>query len=249
MASIIHIAKSANLSSSVPFALRRMAARQRAPGFAGLGPSNLNARYGQINSCLVRREESTKASTTANSCHLLKARSGNSWNELELQAYNIEIQFQDAQMFFGDTSLPAPSARHHEFLTSLYYEDASDNDTCSLIIQLDLAMEPFVFGETGVIDFVGVLLRFVGYDEWPRLIQSRKELRLQTFGKHRHVNPDVCIVGENIDDVILLVQENKRPKGTNPYAQLVAGAIAAFQCTNGQRVAAGLQPLHSKVSN
>ncbi|KAF7783846.1 hypothetical protein Agabi119p4_11 [Agaricus bisporus var. burnettii] len=51
-------------------------------------------------------------------------------------------------------------------------------------------------------------------------------------------------------DIILLVQEDKRPEDTEPTnarAQLVAEAIAAFTENNDNRDALGLPPLAEKV--
>ena len=36
------------------------------------------------------------------------AKSGNDWTENDLEAYNIQLQFEDAATFFGDSILPLP---------------------------------------------------------------------------------------------------------------------------------------------
>ncbi|KAJ7286443.1 hypothetical protein C8J57DRAFT_1287662 [Mycena rebaudengoi] len=51
-----------------------------------------------------------------------------------------------------------------------------------------------------------------------------------------------------MDDIILLVQEDKRFGGaTDTYAQLIAEAIAAYQVNQSTRTASGLPRLQSLV--
>ena len=69
--------------------------------------------------------------------------------------------------------------------------------------------------------------------------------------KYKHTKTDVCIVDRSQNDILLLVQEDKSVEDREPanaQAQLVAGAIAAFEENNSNRIAAGLEPLEEKVS-
>jgi hypothetical protein len=72
-----------------------------------------------------------------------------------------------------------------------------------------------------------------------------------TSGEKRHAKTDVCILDCSQNDILLLVQEDKKPFPRNPFsaqARLVAEAVAAFDRNNKRRMAAGLPPLAEKVS-
>ncbi|KAJ7430194.1 hypothetical protein B0H11DRAFT_2264094 [Mycena galericulata] len=74
------------------------------------------------------------------------------------------------------------------------------------------------------------LFQSLGYIHRPRVVSTRQELRFLICGKSKYAKPDVSIIDRNLDDIILLVQEDKRFGGaTDAYAQLIAEAIAAYQ--------------------
>ncbi|PBK67270.1 hypothetical protein ARMSODRAFT_889451 [Armillaria solidipes] len=175
------------------------------------------------------------------------AKSGNEWTSNELEAYNIRIVFQDTQTFFEETPLPAPSI-HQDILTAPTADDAADDASYNLLAQLDLAMMPSESEESAVDDFAVALFHSLGYIHRPRAIRTRKELRFFICGESKYAKLDVCIIDRDANDIILLVQEDKRFAGKrDPHAQLVAEAIAAFQDNNARRLSVGLDPLDSKV--
>lgn len=175
------------------------------------------------------------------------AKSGSEWRSNELEAYNISIAFQGAQAFFNETPLPPPSV-HLEILTAPTADDAVDEASYNLLTQLDLAMMPTEPEESAVDDFAVALFHSLGYIHRPRAIRTRKELRFFTCGEVKHAKPDVCIINRDANDIILLVQEDKRFGGDGEaHPQLIAEAIAAFQDMNSRRRAVGLDPLVSKV--
>jgi len=175
------------------------------------------------------------------------AKSGNEWTKNELEAYNIKITFQDTPTFFGEASLPDPAV-NQEVLTALSAHDAVNYTVYNLITHIDLAMMPSVREESAVDDFAVALFHCLGYIHRPRAIRTRKELRFFVCGEYKYTNTDVCIIDTNANDVILLVQEDKRFRGDkNPHAQLIAEAIAAFQHNNDQRRLGGLELRDSEV--
>jgi len=102
--------------------------------------------------------------------------------------------------------------------------------------------------ESAVGDFAVALFESLGYLNRPRAIRTRKELRFFICGEFKYAKPDICIIDRNANDVILLVQEDKRFGGDiNPHGQLIAEAIAAFQNNNARRRSVGLDPWNSKV--
>ncbi|KAJ7795484.1 hypothetical protein B0H14DRAFT_2919140 [Mycena olivaceomarginata] len=111
---------------------------------------------------------------------------------------------------------PAPMI-DNEILT---VEDA--NDTVSdanydLLSLLDIAMDASNPQESAVDDFA--------------------ELRFLICGESKYAKPDVSILDRTMDDIILLVQEDKR-----------FGAIAAYQVNQSTRTASGLPRLQSLAS-
>ena len=119
-----------------------------------------------------------------------------------------------------------------------------------LITLLDLAMIPEM-GETAVDDFAVELFKVLGYVRRERVARTRVDLSLFICGEMRHAKTDVCIVDRSQNDILLLVQEDKRLEHWEPInsrAQLVAEAVAAFNENNAQRETAGLPPLEEKVN-
>ncbi|KAF8332395.1 uncharacterized protein EI90DRAFT_3055506 [Cantharellus anzutake] len=91
-------------------------------------------------------------------------------------------------------------------------------------------------GESAVDDFAAGLFRALGYARRNRVVHTRKT--------------DVCIIDRDQNDILLLVQEDKRYEegdGADPEAQLIAEAIAAFDTNNKQRVRADLDSLDEKI--
>ena len=120
-----------------------------------------------------------------------------------------------------------------------------------LITLLDLAMIP-ERGETAVDDFAVELFKVVGYVRRERVARTRVDLPFFICGKIRHAKTDVCIVDRSQNDILLLVQEDKRLglwEPVNARAQLVAEAVAAFNENNAHREAVGLPPMAEKVSH
>ena len=137
-----------------------------------------------------------------------------------------------------------------ELLNILDADTMQQDRNAELIGLLDLAMIPDK-GETAVDDFAVELFKVLGYVRRQRLARTRVDLPLLICGEERHAKTDVCIVDRSQND-ILLVQEDKRLQQLEPVnarAQLVAGAVAAFNENNAQREAMGLPPLVSKVNH
>jgi len=138
-----------------------------------------------------------------------------------------------------------------ELLNILDADTMQQDRNAELIGLLDLAMIPDK-GETAVDDFAVELFKVLGYVRRQRLARTRVDLPLLICGKERHAKTDVCIVDRSQNDILLLVQEDKRLQQLEPVsarAQLVAEAVAAFNENNAQREAMGLPPLVSKVSH
>ncbi|KAF8347370.1 hypothetical protein F5887DRAFT_1060744 [Amanita rubescens] len=154
-------------------------------------------------------------------------KSGNDWGIKDLHAYNISVQFQDAATFFG-----VDPSRNYKFMR-----------------YMDVAMDPVPAEESAVNDFVVCLLTMLGYVPRSRIARARMDIPLITYGEHRHAKTDVCIVDDDDNDIVLLVQEDKRHiERKDPEPQLIAEAIAAFQTNNTRRTRIlGLNAIDAKV--
>lgn len=119
-----------------------------------------------------------------------------------------------------------------------------------LITYLDFAMITEK-GETAVGDFVVELFKTWGYVHRERVARTRVDLSLLICGENRYAKADVCIVDRSQNDILLLVQVDKRLEHGEPVnarAQLVAAAAAAFNEKNAQREVVGLPPVEETVS-
>lgn len=178
---------------------------------------------------------------------LRTAKSGSDWGQAELHAYNIVVEFQDAPTFFGVNPLPQPAVAA-ELLDNIAANDMANDANYKLLRYMDLAMDPVPSEESAVDDFAVHLLTVLGYAvPRARMVRTRADIPLTICGQECHAKTDVCIVDS--DDILLLVQEDKRHKEPkDPEPQLVAEAIAAFQTTNYRRThVLGQDPIAYKV--
>lgn len=177
------------------------------------------------------------------------AKSGSDWTHNETTSYNIHLSFEDAATFFGVAQLPAP-AIDNEILTVESADDTVSDANFDLLSLLDIAMEASNPQESAVDDFAVALFHALGYIHRPRVARTRQELRFLICGESRYAKPSVSLIDRSVDDIILLVQEDKRLGGaTDAYAQLIAEAIAAYQVNQSTRTASGLPRLQSLVRN
>ncbi|KIL56144.1 hypothetical protein M378DRAFT_540003 [Amanita muscaria Koide BX008] len=178
---------------------------------------------------------------------LRTAKSGTDWSQVELHAYNIIVELQDAVTFFGVNPLPQPAVAG-ELLNNAAADDMVNDANYKLLRYMDLAMDPVPTEESAVDDFAIHLLTLLGYVPRTRMARTRADIPLTIFGQECHAKTDVCIVDS--DDILLLVQEDKRHKEPkDPEPQLIAAAIAAFQTNNYRRTRIlGQDPIVHKIS-
>ncbi|KAI0299842.1 hypothetical protein BC826DRAFT_966837 [Russula brevipes] len=168
------------------------------------------------------------------------AKFGNDWTRNDLASYNITVNQMAPTTFFGLQELPPPSV-DQELLAVADANDMQQALHAELINLLDLTMIPGS-EESSAVDFSAKLFRVLGYDYWNRVARTRMSIDLFICGEKRHTKAD--------NTILLLVQEDKRVFPGDPLdaqAQLVAGAVAAFNTNNASREAAGLPPLAEKV--
>ncbi|KAF9519453.1 hypothetical protein BS47DRAFT_1288244 [Hydnum rufescens UP504] len=172
------------------------------------------------------------------------AKSGNDWTLNDLDSYHISLNQIDPLMFFGMPDLPQPLV-DQELLSNINAGAMQQDCHAVLITYLDVTMITQK-GETAVDNFVVELFRVLGYVRRERIARTRADLSLLICGENRHTKTDVCIIDRSQNDILLLVQEDKKlelNEPANARAQLVAEAVAAFNENNAQREVAGLHPL------
>lgn len=173
---------------------------------------------------------------------------GSDWTPNDLLAYQIRVEYQDSQTFFGLPDLPKPHV-DNEILTAPDATATQNDDPYYLLRTMDLAMAAPPGEESAVDDFTVQLFSMLRYTGRAvgRVARTRKDLTFWVCGQQRHARTDVCIV--DASDILLLVQEDKRHlDDLDPEPQLIAAAIAAFHSNNETRVRAlGLPPLQSKI--
>ncbi|KAK0187513.1 hypothetical protein F5146DRAFT_1140929 [Armillaria mellea] len=151
------------------------------------------------------------------------AKSGTDWTTNELEAYNIVVQEQNENVFFG-----GPLSAYHgpaDFIHHEYRTGILDSESALLLKRLNLAVD-ITEGEESAVD--DLLLSYcVSWDVYAKT--------------------DVCLL--DIESfVLLLVQEDKSHiKPMDPEAQLIAEAIAAFQENNKPRARLFLDPLPVQI--
>jgi hypothetical protein len=176
-------------------------------------------------------------------------KSGNDWTENDLEAYNIQLRFEDAATFFGDSTLPLPEI-DEEILTTLEADDMLYDSKAELINLLDLAMG--FSEEPAVNDFAVELFKRLGYVKRNRVARTQKDISLFNSGEWRYTKADICLLDLLQDDILLLVQEDKRSfpeELRDPRPQLIAKAIAAFDHNNHLQRHVEEQTVESKVCN
>jgi hypothetical protein len=174
------------------------------------------------------------------------AKSGSDWTSNELVAYHIAVQEQEQAQFFGgplpEQAGPVGFIEHEDRVQGL------DAPSLSLIKRLDLAMKILEGEESAVDDFAAELLRVMGYEKDETVVRTRKSIRLHMCGEIVFAKTDVCLMDAS-SEILLLVQEDKTHiNPSDPEAQLMAEAIAAFQENNTKRVNdLFLEPLEMQV--
>ena len=153
----------------------------------------------------------SKASVNHMAILIRSPKSGSDWTMNDLAAYHIESHREQPLTFFGVQVLPQPQI-HPELLTSLDAGQAIDDLNAELLNLLYMANAPRP-GESAVNGFAAVLFRALGYAKRNRVARTRKDLTLLICGEFRHAQTDVCIIDREQNDILLLVQEDKRSRG------------------------------------
>jgi len=71
-----------------------------------------------------------------------RAKAGSDWNDIDLAAYNIRVEFQDATTFFETPCLPDPILTAEEVLEVTRVDNMTTDDGYAFLCMLKVAMDP-----------------------------------------------------------------------------------------------------------
>lgn len=164
------------------------------------------------------------------------AKSGSDWTEAELLAYNISIKPTSPVVFFQSGADPSLEHLDPAILTSPNAEDPNLSEaTADYLGYLELATH--ATQESAIDDFAAATLRLLGFNERHATVATRYIIPLTICGETRAAQTDVCVIYRPTTVLLVLVEDKTLFNKTNAEAQVVAGAIAAFQFNNTKRAA------------
>ncbi len=176
--------------------------------------------------------------------------SGSDWSDKELKFFKIKVVPQkNFELFFNEK----PSTNFSESIGHIVNLDLSSADILETIDwntieskqlsrfakQVLAVTKTHKNVESAVDDLARTLFEIMDYDTRDLSIHTREELQLDMCGTRTNAKPDLCIETSRLT-IKLLVQEDKNYiistsknlMNTNPEAQVIAEAIAAFQENN-----------------
>lgn len=171
------------------------------------------------------------------------AKSGSSWTENELMAYNITIQSLPPDKFFPT---PDPSLDHIDpaILNSppRNTNPALSDATVKYLDYLRLAVRPTQ--ESLITNFAAATLKLLRFNERPAAVYHSYTIPLVICGEANHVTrADACLLHSPTFILLILIEGKTFIEGANTEPEIVAGAIAAFQFNNRKRRDYGLDCL------
>ena len=174
------------------------------------------------------------------------AKSGSDWTSGDLLAYNIAISPVPPDEFFRHGVDPSLDHLDPAILDSS--PDSDDPNFSDAVADylgyLDLATK--ATQESAIDNFAAETLKLLGFNERKTTVVTRYIIPLTICGDgNRVAQTDVCLLYRPSLVLLVLVEDKTIFNKTNPEAQVVAEAIAAFQSNNAKRGASGLPPLNA----
>ena len=179
--------------------------------------------------------------------NLIRSKSGSDWTTNDLLAY-IRVSLQSPDGFYGQplsTAVSLSSLDSHLLSGTLGTQGLSD-ETYRLLQYLDLASRANPGQDSAIDDFAREILCVLGYEQRGLLLRSRYAIPLLISGDpNRSALTDVCLL-QGSYTILLVVQEDKTTvSARDPEPQVIAEAIATFQCNNRSRTRLGELELES----
>ena len=121
-----------------------------------------------------------------------KAKSGNDWDEVDLVAYNIRVEFQEAATFFETPRLPDPVLKAKEVLEATKASQTTSDDGYALLRVAEAAMYPRQNEGSAVYDFAAELFRACGYTGGEKICPNEKG-HILTYLRRSNVHQGGCV--------------------------------------------------------
>jgi hypothetical protein len=176
------------------------------------------------------------------------AKSGSDWTANDLLANNIRVSSQSADSFYG---IPLPplsglSTLDPHLVSGTLSTQGLSDETDRLLQYLNLASRAIAGQESAIDDFAREILRVLSYERRGLLLRSRYTIPLLICGDpNQSAQTDVCLIHSS-STILLVVQVDKTTiSPRDPEPQVIAEAIATFQCNNRTRVRLGQSELDS----
>jgi hypothetical protein len=170
------------------------------------------------------------------------AKSGSGWGSNELIAYNITVTAQEQQQFFPQGADAPLTDLDPALITAAPKATDVSDDTYRFLAYLDLATT--ASQETAIDDFAREVLRTLGFEERGLVLRTRHTIPLSICGDTNKVSQiDVCLLDRRSTILLVLQQDKTIFKPSDPEAQIIAEAIAAYQYNNQIRQRMDLHPL------
>jgi hypothetical protein len=177
------------------------------------------------------------------------AKSCSDWTTNELLAYNIRVSTQTSYGFYGQPVPTVASLSCDRYLLSGTLETQGLSDeTYRLLQYIDLASRANSGQESAIDDFAREILRALGYEKRGLILRSRYATPLLVGGDLiRPAQAGVCLIQDS-STILLVVQGDTNVLDVRDHEpQVIAKAIAAFQCNNRTRARLGEPEDHPMV--
>ncbi|EDR13427.1 uncharacterized protein LACBIDRAFT_323068 [Laccaria bicolor S238N-H82] len=160
------------------------------------------------------------------------------WTNNMLLAFNIRVEDAGVEAFFNIPQLPPPT------VSSAILDNLDEPPGLSYEDHVFFNYKGMAERLRSCIEFTLFLLGLLHYDSGYRLLSVWAKLSLPMAGRRINADIDLFVMNE-LGEYILIFHEDKH-SSQDPEAQVIAKAIAAFDCNNNKRVKSGLQRLPDK---
>jgi hypothetical protein len=155
--------------------------------------------------------------------------------------YNIIVTAMAPEHFLPKVDPPAMRGLDLELVFASLDADGVSDDTYRFLTYLHMATH--ASQETAIDDFAREVLRTVGFEERGLVLRTRHTIPLTICGDNKIAQIDVCLLDRQ-STILLVVQNDKTDfNPSDPEAQLIVEAIAAYQYNNQKRQSMDLHPL------
>jgi hypothetical protein len=172
------------------------------------------------------------------------AKSGSEWTTNDLLAYNITVSSQPPEIFYGQPLPPTENLNKLDpyLISSTLGTRGLSDETLRILRYLDLASRVDLGQESAVHDFTREILRVLGYEKHALLLSRYAVPLLISCDPYQSAQTGICLT-QGSSSILLVVQPTVSIRDPDP--QVVAIAIATFQCNNRTRARLGETELDS----